>query len=104
MKTSERDELPDKPKFAEFPNVIAFLLPGEACCAPVETWREVVSQPLVRVDRVDGSGEFFCLFVDWVLCFHPVMSDEMDRITHHKRSAYGAKARARAMQASVPPW
>lgn len=90
MKTSKGDELPDKPKFAEFPNVIAFLLSGETCCAPVETWREVVSEPLVRVDGADGSGEFSCLVVDWFLCFHPVMSAEMDGIMHHKRSAYGA--------------
>jgi len=104
VKTSKGDELPDEPEFAEFPDIITFLFSGEACCAPVETWREVVGEPLLRVDGVDGSGELFCLVIDGFLCFHPVMSDAIDGMTHHKRSAYGAYAMAREMQASVPPW
>jgi hypothetical protein len=49
------------PSFREIPNKILQIIGGKSMGTPVETWTQVVMNPLVRVDLVYTTRDFFCL-------------------------------------------
>lgn len=65
------DELEDETKFSQLPHILFHLLLPQPCLFPIETWAQVVRQPLTRMDLMYPIGKLFGLRVDGGLGLHP---------------------------------
>jgi hypothetical protein len=68
---SHSDELEDETELSELPNILPNLLLTHAGLLPVETGRQVVSEPVTRSLLVDTLGELLGLSVDGRFGLHP---------------------------------
>ena len=71
VETTKSDELPDEAKLAEIPDVALHLLGAELSGIPIERWRQVVCEPLVRTSVLDTLSELLGLGKDGRLGLHP---------------------------------
>ncbi|KAH3666964.1 hypothetical protein OGAPHI_003414 [Ogataea philodendri] len=70
VQTSKSDELPDVAEISKSLDV-GLLVRWRHSSVPVEGWRKVVCQPLLRVLSQDTLGKLLGLLVDWKLGLHP---------------------------------
>lgn len=101
------DELPDKAKLAEVPDVALHLLLVETGRAPVERRAEVVREPLARVHGVHALGKLLGLVVDGALGLHPqqvAVRRERDRAVDGalRPALVAVEALARARRVPIP--